>query len=267
MSPRLLVLCAALASGAPALAAVLPQPVPGDSRVRTVLYEPDNVVTIYGAIGIATMILFDKDEFVQDMDGGDSEAWHLGVVEKKNGIFVKPKTSSAATNINVVTTKRVYNFDMVLAKARHNGFMRVQFRYPAPPPAVANPAVLEKARVDKLLAAVSVARNRRYTVQGSGELAPSDVWDDGASTYMRFPNGVRVPAIYAVGADGREHLENISTSPTGLVQVQGIRPRFALRIGTTVACLFNEAYDPAAPAPTTNTVSPQVMRIIKGAVP
>lgn len=266
MSARLLVLCATLACSAPALAAVLPQPVAGDSRVRSVLYEPDNVVTIYGAIGIATMIMFDKDEFVQDMDGGDSEAWHLGVVERKNGIFVKPKASSAATNINVVTTKRVYNFDMVLAKTRQNGFMRVQFRYP-PPAVLPNPAVLEKARVDKLLAAPPVATNRRYTVQGSGEIAPIEAWDDGTSTYLRFAANGGVPAIYSVGADGSEHLENFHTSPTGLLQVQGVRPRFALRIGATVACVFNEGYDPATPAPATNTVSPQVMRVIKGAVP
>lgn len=266
MSARLLVLCATLACSEPALAAVLPQPVVGDSRVRTVLYEPDNVVTIYGAIGIATMIMFDKDEFVLDMDGGDSEAWHLGVVERKNGIFVKPKASSAATNINVVTTKRVYNFDMVLAKARQNGFMRVQFRYPIPP-VLPNPGVLEKARVGKLLAALPVAANRRYTVQGSAEIAPIEAWDDGTSTYLRFAANGGVPAIYSVGADGSEHLDNINTSPTGLVQVQGVRPRFALRIGTTVACVFNEGYDPAMPAPATNTVSPHVMRIIKGATP
>jgi type IV secretion system protein VirB9 len=245
----------------------LPQPVPGDSRVRTVLYEPDNVVTIYGAIGIATMILFDKDEFVQDMDGGDSEAWHLGVVEKRNGIFVKPKASTADTNINVVTTKHVYNFDMVLAKSRKNGFMRVQFRYPTMPPNAASPTVLEKARVDKLLATVPVARNRRYTVQGASELSPNEAWDDGANTYLRFPSGVRVPAIYGVSADGTEHLENISTGTDGLVQIHGARPRFALRVGTAVACLFNEGYNLAAPAPTTNTVSPQVNRVIKGAVP
>jgi type IV secretion system protein VirB9 len=267
MSVRLLVLCATLACSLPALTAVLPQPVAGDRRVRTVLYEPDNVVTIYGAIGIATMIMFDKDEFVQDMDGGDSEAWHLGVVERKNGIFVKPKASSAATNINVVTTKRVYNFDMVLAKARQNGFMRVQFRYPPPAPVLPIPAALEKALVDKLLAALPVAANRRYTVQGSAEIAPIEAWDDGTSTYLRFAVNGGLPAIYSVGADGSEHLENINTSPAGLVQVQGVRPRFALRVGATVACLFNEGYDPATPAPATNTVSPQVMRIIKGARP
>lgn len=259
-----------LVPGALAWAAVLPDAVPGDKRVRTVQYDPDNVVTIYGDIAVATMILFEKGERVEDMDGGDTGAWMLGVLAQQDGITVKPKASVVGGNINVRTNRRIYNFELVLAPKKQPAFMRVQFRYPAPPPVAASPAALaaaERARVDKLLAATPVVRNRRYTLQGSGELAPVMVWDDGATTYFSFAANTRVPAIYAVGSDGAEHLENVSVDSTGLVQVHGVRPRFALRIGATVTCVFNEGYNPRAAAPATNTVSPQVTRVIKGATP
>lgn len=265
MNARAMAWWLALACGAPAWAAQLPAASAGDKRIRLVQYEPENVVTIWGKVGTATMILFEPDELVLDMDSGDTEAWHLGVVEKKNGIFVKPKASVADTNINVVTTKRVYNFDMMLAPKKQPGFMRVQFRYPAPPPVA--PAAVAKQRVDALLKAAPVATNRRYTVQGSGELAPVEAFDDGAMTYLRFPANSVVPAIYSVGADGSEHLENTATSASGTLALTGVRRRYALRIGQQVACLFNEGYDAQAAAAPTNTASPQVMRVIKGETP
>ena len=269
MTPRMSALALSLAlafaaASATTFAAQLPEPVKGDKRIRAVLYDPENVVTIYGKIGTATMILFEKDEFVQDMDSGDSEAWHLGVVDKKNGIFVKPKAVVAATNINVITTKRVYNFDMALAPKGRAGFMRVQFRYP---PVAPNPAVVAKERVDALLSAMPLARNKRYTVQGSSQVAPIEAWDDGASTYLRFAANSTIPAIYSVREDGSEHLENFNGMPGDVLQIQGIKARFSLRSGAVVACLFNEGYDALGARPATNTASPNVIRTLKGAAP
>ena len=270
MSPRILALSLALAlavPSAPTFAAQLPEPVKGDKRIRAVLYDPENVVTIHGKIGTATMILFERDEFVQDMDSGDSEAWHLGVVDKKNGIFVKPKASVAATNINVITTKRIYNFDMTLAPKGQAGFMRVQFRYPPVAPAAPNPAVVAKEWVDALLNAIPLARNKRYTVQGSSQVAPIEAWDDGASTYLRFAANSTIPAVYSVREDGSEHLENFNGMPGDVLQIQGVKARFALRSGAVVACLFNEGYDALGARPATNTASPNVIRALKGAAP
>ena len=269
MSPRLTALCVALAfaPAVSALAAQLPQPVKGDPRIRAVMYEPENVVTIYGRIGGDTMILFEKDEFVTDMSGGDTEAWALGVVALKNGISLKPKASVAATNINVVTTKRVYTFDMMLAPKKQASFWRVHFRYPVIPAAAPSPAVAAKERVDALMNTVPVARNRNYTVQGSSNVAPIEAWDDGSSTYLRFAANSTIPAVYSVREDGSEHLENFNGLPGDVLQIQGIKARFALRTGAVVACLFNEGFDAAGVRPATNTSSPHVTRTIKGVEP
>src|SRR3546814_1423791 len=47
-------------------------------------------------------------------------------------------------------------------------------------------------------------RNLNYKVQGSSELQPSEVSDNGQFTVMRFPNQREIPAIFTVNPAGSE---------------------------------------------------------------
>lgn len=253
----------------PARGAQVPVASKGDARIRFVDYDPYNVVTIYGQVGISTMIVFAPDEMVIDKGSGDSQAWDLGVHSKHNGFSVKPKAAVADTNIQIITNKRAYNFDLKLATGKQAAFWAVYFRYPAA--ARAQEAKAQEAdQVRALLDRGAPAGNRRYTVEGSSDLAPAEVWDDGIHTYFRFAERARIPAVYGAGHDddaSLERIDNQSTRPDGVLQVPGVRRKFVLRIGREVACVYNEGYDPAAPRPATNTVSPAVRRVIKGGQP
>jgi type IV secretion system protein VirB9 len=262
---KALLLCASLtlAGFAPTLAHAALDPVASrnDSRVRYITYEPDDVVTIYGKVGTATLIMFDKDEQLIDMAGGDTRAWGAGTPQARNGVFIKPTAAAPETNIHVITTRHEYVFDMRLAGKKQPVYWTVRFRYPAIA-AVRAAATVEKERVRTLLDQAAPAQNRRYSVQGSGELAPVEAWDDGASTYLRFAARGTVPAIYAT-RDGKEVLENFSTE-RDVVRLSGVGRKFVLRVGRQVACVFNDGYNQNAPRPATNTASPKVQRILKG---
>jgi type IV secretion system protein VirB9 len=248
-----------------AYAAQEPMPSKGDPRIRIVDYDPNNVVTIYGKVGASTMILFEPDEQLVDMVSGDTDAWQAASTGKRNGVFVKPAVKAPATNIQVITNKRAYNFDMRLAAAKEAGYLTVRFRYPA-----AEQAADGKARAAERIAALleqgGLVRNRNYTVQGAGELSPVEAWDDGTVTYLRFPQRGQIPAIYAPtgDGDGLERIENVTVAGDGTVEVHAVRRKFVLRSGTTVACVFNEGFDTAVTLPATNTSSPSVERVIKG---
>lgn len=235
----------------------------GDPRIRFVDYDPNNIVTIYGRVGTDTLILFDKGEVLVDMTGGDTAAWGADTPKARNGIFVKPRAAVAETNIHVITNKRVYNFDMKLAPKGHTGYLMVSFRYPVTEVAlVAQDA--SKTRVRDLLAeVVPDTRNRRYTVQGSGTIAPIAASDDGTVTFFRFAAHGVVPAVYSVGEDGKEHLLNFNAEPNDMLTMHAVARKFVLRSGDLVACVFNEAYDPAGVRPVTMTASPKVERILK----
>lgn len=266
MNRRLLSVVAALAVAASAHGAQIPEAGKQDARIRFATYDPYDVVTIYTRYGMETHIVFDADEKVMDMTGGDTEAWGVAPKRDRNGFFIKPSADLPDSNIHVVTNKRTYTFDLKLARKGKDqiGFMTVFFRYPAAQRA-ANAAAAEAEQVRGLLNAASPAGNRRYTVQGSSDLAPIEAWDDGRTTFLRFRARSSIPAFYAARGDD-ESIEQIDnpTVKDDVVQLPGVRRKFVLRIGNQVACVFNEGYDPDAARPVTNTASPYVKRTLKG---
>lgn len=257
----------ALALVASVNGAQLPTPGKKDARIRFALYDPYDVVTIYTRAGLETHIVFDSDEKIVDMTGGDVDAWGVATKLARNGIFLKPAGELPDANLHVVTTKRTYSFDLKLARKPRGevGFMTVFFRYPGADRA-ADAAVKDSAEVRQLLDAGAPANNRRYFVQGSAELAPIEAWDDGRTTFLRFRARASIPAVYAVGGDGDAREQIVSTTvKNDVVQVAGVRRKMVLRIGREVACIFNDGFDAHAPRPATQTASPKVQRVVKRA--
>lgn len=267
MNKRVLSCLAALTLAASASGAQMPEAGRKDTRIRFAVYDPYDVVTIYTRIGLETHVVLDPDEKIVDMTGGDVEAWGVATKLARNGVFLKPAGDLPDTNLHVVTNKRTYSFDLKLARRSKGevGFMTVFFMYPGSERA-ADAATKEVAEVRKLLDAGSPATNRRYSVQGSGELAPIEAWDDGTTTFLRFRARARIPAVYAATEEGESGGQIASTTvKDDLVQVHGVRRKIVLRAGRTVACVFNDGFDLNASRPATNTASPKVNRTIKGA--
>ena len=90
------------------------------------------------------------------------------------------------------------------------------------------------------------------------------VWDNGQSTFFRFPGNQRIPVISALTPDGREGVVNSSVSGE-TVTVHQLAPGFVLRDGRQVACVTNHAYDPVGVRPGTGTSSPDVERVARQA--
>ena len=106
-----------------------PHPLRQDARIRTVAFQRDNVVVVDGALGVSTMIMFGDDEHIDTVAIGDSVAWQAVPDQSKRFLFIKPIEPGAVTNMNVVTTQRVYNF--ILRTAGHEaGVYKIRFTYP-----------------------------------------------------------------------------------------------------------------------------------------
>ena len=108
----IVILAAALGAGGGALAERAPYAVPLDSRIRTVAFEKDNVVVVYGTIGVSTMIVLGDDERIATVAIGDSLAWQAVPDQSKRYLFIKPLDKTAVTNMNIVTNKRIYNLSL-----------------------------------------------------------------------------------------------------------------------------------------------------------
>lgn len=171
-----ILIAAAVLHAAPAWAVSTTVPAKGDSRIRFVDYDPADVVPLVARYGRQTFVKFADDEKIEDLGGGDTEAWEIGVTTRPNSFFIKPKTRSPNTNITVVTNKRHYNFELQLyaeAQPRANGKPRViptgtnmymvWFRYPQED-AKAKAMADQGKRVDQLLQQGAATLNRAYTV-------------------------------------------------------------------------------------------------------
>ena len=120
MKPTHLFLAIVIISGlmTPALAEVLPAKGKKDGRVRVIDYDPMNVIRLVTQFGVSTHVQFPDDEMIQDVAVGDDQAWKL--VPRRNHLFIKPVAEKADTNVNVVTTKRTYNFALTVKAAKNS---------------------------------------------------------------------------------------------------------------------------------------------------
>lgn len=265
MKLRALVIAVSFCVSLPVLAVSNPSPSPKDSRVLTVNYDPYNVIQLYGVIGRQTFVKFDKSERIQDLAGGDTSAWEIGVIAQGSGFFIKPKTNlDPNTNITIITNKRFYNFDLKISKVRK--MYSVLFKYPDDE-AATQKAAADSTRVQSIFASSKgKVRNTNYWLEGPESVSPIAVWDDGRFTRFKFSPGQDIPTFYYVDDQGNEALAPFSMEDDETVVIARLDKKFVMRNGDMVACAFNKGWSRYAKfREYTKTVSPDVKRVIKGA--
>ncbi|RWA81727.1 TrbG/VirB9 family P-type conjugative transfer protein [Mesorhizobium sp.] len=235
------VLGACLVLGATVTAAVGAQaPKAGalDPRVRSVVYQQNNVVQVFATYGVSTMVIFDEDEKFETISLGDTESWQVVPAEKGNILFVKPVARNAATNMNVVTTKRIYYLELQdHAPGAGRTVFGIRFVYPDKDVDSALRREAEQRAAWPNISAIDKANiNIDYSFSGDTDLKPLLLFDDGNKTFFRFDR--RVPAIFAVNTDFSETLRNFRREGDYIV-VDGTAAQFTLRDGNQWTCIFN----------------------------
>lgn len=237
-----------------------------DSRIKYVTYNPAQVTKLVGFEGFSTDIQFAPGENVTNIAMGDPAAWDVAPVD--NHIFIKPIADQPATNMTVLTNRRVYNFDLYAgAKGSRDRYYQVNFRYPqdeAKKRSAEYDAQLVKQR---LTSSTSKGwENFNYWVFGSRAVSPVRAWDDGRFTYLRFANNGDFPAIYKVQDDGSEVLINGSVDPQkpDLMVIQLVGKQLRLRSGNSVANVYNESYSSYGLTNLNGTSVQGVKRVIRG---
>jgi type IV secretion system protein VirB9 len=213
---------------APALAQLQPQSAGGDPRLQAVDYDSGTVVQLRGAPGYQMMVELSPDEQVQSVALGDASAWQVSVSKSGDRLFLKPAQPGVSTNMTVVTSVRVYNFDLASVSAPSPDMpYTVEFRYPSS----------ESARDDAQYVDVAGATRRitRYKVTGDKQLWPSGMTNDGQHTFIVWPRSAPIPAVYAVDSRGRDVLVNGMMGADDIYVIDGVPDRISFRINDNVA--------------------------------
>jgi len=217
-----------LISASAASGQVQPMPGDGDPHLQTVDYGSGQIVQLRGAPGYQLMVELSPDEAVQSVALGDSAAWQVSVNKAGDRLFLKPTQGDVSTNMTVVTSVRVYNFDLVaLTEVAPDLPYTVRFRYP-----VQEVRTAEVASGDSSAAARQASR---YKISGDRLLRPTSVTDDGQRTYIKWPGISPIPAVYAPDRLGNEALVNGMMGTDDVYVVDGVPQQLIFRIDRSVA--------------------------------
>ncbi|MGO7733153.1 type IV secretion system protein VirB9 [Rhizobium leguminosarum] len=263
------------------------RPVAGghDPRMRYINYDPEQVVNLSSAVGATLVVTFAQGETVTAVAVSNSN--DLAAMPRENYLFLKSKEPLPPQPVVVLTAGpqglRRYVFSIVttpmdsLDVGQSNLYYSVQFKYPADEAAARFRAQQEqaaerRARGDQMAARraldalgrpdTSPALNWRYMAQGDRSLAPVAVYDNGRTTFFRFPGRSRLPAIFSIGADGEETSVNFSLKGD-ILEIASVERGWRLRDGNTVLCVWNSSFDAIGVATPTGTISANVERVVK----
>jgi type IV secretion system protein VirB9 len=235
-----------------------------DSRIRTAMYNADEVYRLSGFVGYHVDLEFAADESFVGISAGDPEA--LTYSAHDNVLTLRPKAATAQMNLTVTTTKRRYYFDYTIYSRTPSRFgdevmYAVRFSYPPEPGGTLTLA--EQVERDLAAARSAHARNVDYWFCGSKSIKPVAASDNGVHTRLRFGARGELPAIFVRNDDGSESLLNFSIDD-GDVVIHRVAARFILRRGKLVGCVVNKGFSGGGERLESGTITPGVTRERRG---
>ncbi|UTY59668.1 TrbG/VirB9 family P-type conjugative transfer protein [Massilia sp. erpn] len=252
MMRRLAVMLLWSVAGACAAADTMFEPDDEARRVELVSYSPDKVVKVGAIIDQPFLIEFAGGELLEEVAGGAVGGWE--VHKKGNRLFVLARKDSKYTTLLVTTNKRSYVFDLMPKQSTPQNFKRrrskIVFTYPVATPL---PAPVPAPG----------PRNHNYSMQTvalQADIRPSEVYDDGRFTWLRFPGNVEVPAIYKSEPGMREEMLVNHHMEGEYVVMHAIAPLWNLRLAGSMIGVFNDSYERRGSANQDGTTVPGLVR-------
>jgi type IV secretion system protein VirB9 len=228
--------------GLNANASQMPRFLGTEKKFRIYVYNPNDVYRYIGHYSYQGFIEFDTGETISTISMGDQSLWlfeHLG-----NRLFLKPVADNADTNMTVITSKRIYQFELTAKEAKgiddKDLIFVVKFVYPDEK----DKNILEfpKAQIsdEPDMRDLSIY-NFNYELTGEPSIAPVKVFDNGEFTYFQFPKkSSDLPAIFSVDSSGFESLVNFRAAGDYLI-VERVSAQFTLRNGNDIVCVYNNS--------------------------
>ena len=254
----------ALGAAAGARAEFLPVPGKLDPRIRTVVYERDQVYRLYGFVGYALDLVFGAHERFEGLSAGDPKA--LIYSAHGNVLTVRPKALAVHTNITVTTSRHRYYFEYSATNQRPQDGVHVmyavRFIYPERLAGVRRPTPAQRVKRALERAEHVAPLNRNYWYCGSPALRPVAASDNGIETRLTFGARSALPAVFVLSADGAESLVNFSMHQ-GVMVIERTAHRFVLRRGKLVGTIVNKGFTVSGTRLASGTISPRVERVVR----
>jgi type IV secretion system protein VirB9 len=182
------------------VAQIRPRQAADDPRVQIVDYDPNHTVQLHTALGYHLFLQFSNGEQIENVAVGDSSGWEIVLNGGSDRLFIRPKQPAGVTDMTVITSERVYNFELVAQPSMTLDMPYVvRFEYPA-----------ASAQGGRKGADAQKPRSRydEYKITGDPKLRPSMVSQDGKRTRIKWPADRPIPAVYQITDTGEQALTN-----------------------------------------------------------
>ena len=209
------------------------------------VYAPGGLYQVYAAVGQVTDIMLQEGETLSDtgaVAAGDTVRWVIGEAASGSGpsrrthILIKPTDPGIRTNLVINTDRRTYHVELRSTPAIY--MASVGWSYPQ------DELIAVRARIDAATAVVNTqvqtgidpARlDFAYRLKGANPpWKPVQVFDDGAKTYLLFPETIaqsELPPLFLIGEKNKAELVNYRVSGRYMV-VDRLFTVAELRLGT-----------------------------------
>ncbi|MDX1949301.1 MAG: TrbG/VirB9 family P-type conjugative transfer protein [Rickettsiales bacterium] len=251
-----------------------------DSRIRTFVYGPNDVFRVTTTYGYQTTIEFEDDEKIRTISLGNSGYFRVTPLRNKiilralqsnlltNVTVITDKRtyqfefSSITNSINdIMYVVRFYypeNGGDAPPPMLNTPTMPAQnmMQLPTPnmplnnvsvpevklgaSPVATQPMMMNIPPATQPMQQGNLGLNYNYTLTGPESLSPSEVFDDGSKTYIKF-NNQSTPLFKFAPQKNQEIPANYQLS-NGYYVVEGVAPQINIYFGSEKISLYNEAY-------------------------
>ena len=223
---------------------VTPRTLGSDARFKVFSYSPNTVYRLTVPYDTSTYLEFEGDETPSSFSFNNQRQTAWDVVPAQNRLYIRPVESDADSQMTVMTNKRVYFFELFAKEPESKDIFKdkdfafyIKFYYPT-----SGDSDNIKRYATSVLPDLSKPEkyNFNYTLNGEDYLFPVKIFDDGRFVYFEFKEkgGVQ-PAIFSVDSAGFESIVNYRVVGP-YVAVESMGPRYTLRYGSDIACVYNE---------------------------
>jgi type IV secretion system protein VirB9 len=242
--------------------------------------------------GFPSVVELPKGEKILDIAIGGLSDWSTAweIVKRDSAFYIKPLAPAQLTTLIVGTTERNYIFDLqALPATPQNDAKRLsRLVLIRPPPAVAveAPAAALQAiqtnevirhteeQVEQIEGQIKALREERFAkrprnydytlevVSMVDDIKPTEAFDDGRFTYLKFPNGLQIPAAYRGGLTATDETLTNSHIEDDYLVLHGVHTAWVLRLGGSVVGIHNEKFsaEGAATQSGTSTTATRVLQ-------
>lgn len=237
-------LSAAAASAAPAKKAVVVVdtgvqaiPMARENRIVQYTYSPDVIFRIFTRPNLHTHIELGEDEGLKEKPMlGDTVQWKASGGPRN--LYIKPLHENIETSMTVVTSKRVYQFQLI--SGGNYLHQKVSFEFPDRDAEIKlrqdQEVARDTAEGDRLASQVlapntdPASLDFNFEVVGEAPFKPTSVYTDAKFTYLRLPNVQDTPVVFLLDEAGNPSLINYKVKDN-LIIVERVAKRLLLKIG------------------------------------